>query len=75
MISLVGGVVVQFGGGSCVENLGSISIGNNIVLQFVGVGDSVLVNRGMISGCIGVQFDLGNDCFEMQVGSISGGVF
>lgn len=55
-ISSVGGVAVQLGGGSRVENSGSISTGNNTALQFVGAGDSVLVNRGTISGRTGVQF-------------------
>ncbi|MDH1648427.1 autotransporter outer membrane beta-barrel domain-containing protein, partial [Stenotrophomonas maltophilia] len=73
-ISSVGGVTVQLGGGSRVDNTGSISTGNNTALQFVGAGDSVLVNRGTISGRTGVQFDAGNDRLEMQSGSISGGV-
>lgn len=73
-ISSVGGVAVQLGGGSRVENSGSISTGNNTALQFVGAGDSVLVNRGTISGRTGVQFDSGNDRLDMQAGSISGGV-
>jgi hypothetical protein len=62
----VGGVAVQLGGGSRVDNTGSISTGNNTALQFVGAGDSVLVNRGTISGRTGVQFDAGNDRLEMQ---------
>ena len=53
-ISSTGGVAVQLGGGSRVENSGSISTGNNVALQFVGTGDSVLVNRGTISGRTGV---------------------
>ncbi|WP_163335330.1 hypothetical protein, partial [Enterobacter hormaechei] len=53
-ISSVGGVTVQLGGGSRVDNTGSISTGNNTALQFVGAGDSVLVNRGAISGRTGV---------------------
>lgn len=73
-ISSVGGVTVQLGGGSRVDNAGSISTGNNTALQFVGAGDSVLVNRGTISGRSGVQFDAGNDRLEMQSGSITGGV-
>ncbi|HDX0825810.1 TPA: autotransporter outer membrane beta-barrel domain-containing protein, partial [Stenotrophomonas maltophilia] len=73
-ISSVGGVTVQLGGGSRVDNIGSISTGNNTALQFVGAGDSVLVNRGAISGRTGVQFDAGNDRLEMQSGSITGGV-
>ena len=73
-ISSVGGVTVQLGGGSRVDNTGSISTGNNTALQFVGAGDSVLVNRGTISGRTGVQFDAGNDRLEMQSGSISGGI-
>ena len=73
-ISSVGGVAVQLGGGSRVENAGSISTGNNTALQFVGAGDSVLVNRGTISGRTGVQFGAGNDRLDMQAGSISGGV-
>ncbi|MDH1131401.1 autotransporter adhesin family protein, partial [Stenotrophomonas maltophilia] len=73
-ISSVGGVTVQLGGGSRVDNTGSISTGNNTALQFVGAGDSVLVNRGAISGRTGVQFDAGNDRLEMQSGSITGGV-
>ncbi|WP_099603909.1 autotransporter outer membrane beta-barrel domain-containing protein, partial [Stenotrophomonas maltophilia] len=73
-ISSVGGEAVQLGGGSRVENTGSISTGNNIALQFVGAGDSVLVNRGTISGRTGVQSGAGNDRLEMQAGSISGGV-
>ncbi|HDX0799947.1 TPA: autotransporter outer membrane beta-barrel domain-containing protein, partial [Stenotrophomonas maltophilia] len=73
-ISSVGGVTVQLGGGSRVDNNGSISTGNNTALQFVGAGDSVLVNRGTISGRTGVQFDAGNDRLEMQSGSITGGV-
>lgn len=73
-ISSVGGVAVQLGGGSRVDNTGSISTGNNIALQFIGAGDSVLVNRGTISGQTGVQFDAGNDRLEMQAGSITGGV-
>ncbi|TGS08638.1 hypothetical protein EN830_36045, partial [Mesorhizobium sp. M1C.F.Ca.ET.187.01.1.1] len=39
-----------------------------------GAGDSVLVNRGTISGRTGVQFGAGNDRLDMQAGSISGGV-
>src|SRR3989304_3876949 len=73
-ISSVGGVAVQLGGGSRVENSGSISTGNNTALQFVGAGDSVLVNRGTISGRTGVQFGAGNDRLDMQAGSISGSV-
>ncbi len=65
---------MQLGGGSRVDNTGSISTGNNTALQFVGAGDSVLVNRGTISGRTGVQFDAGNDRLEMQSGSISGGI-
>ncbi len=73
-ISSVGGVAVQLGGGSRVDNTGSISAGNNIALQFVGGGNSVVINRGTISGRTGAQFDAGNDRFEMQAGSITGGV-
>ncbi len=73
-ISSAGGVAVQLGGGSRVDNLGSISTGNNTALQFVGAGDSVLVNRGTITGLTGVQFGAGNDRLEMLDGSISGGV-
>lgn len=73
-ISSVGGAAVQLGGGSRVDNRGSISTGNNIALQFIGAGDSVLVNRGTISGQTGVQFDAGNDRLEMRAGSITGGV-
>ncbi|HEJ4267459.1 TPA: hypothetical protein SL534_006576, partial [Pseudomonas aeruginosa] len=35
-ISSVGGAAVQLGGGSRVDNRGSISTGNNIALQFIG---------------------------------------
>jgi len=73
-ISSAGGVAVQLGGGSRVDNLGSISAGNNTALQFVGAGDSVLVNRGTLTGLTGVQFGAGNDRLEMLDGSISGGV-
>ena len=73
-ISSAGGVAVQLGAGSRVENNGSISTGNNTALQFVGAGDSVLVNRGTISGRTGVQSGAGNDRLEMLDGSISGGV-
>ncbi|HDS1044955.1 TPA: autotransporter outer membrane beta-barrel domain-containing protein, partial [Stenotrophomonas maltophilia] len=73
-ISSAGGVAVQLGAGSRVENNGSISTGNNTALQFVGAGDSVLVNRGTISGRTGVQSGAGNDRLEMLGGSISGGV-
>ena len=73
-ISSAGGIAVQLGGGSRVDNLGSISAGNNTALQFVGTGDSVLVNRGTLTGLTGVQFGTGNDRLEMLDGSISGGV-
>lgn len=73
-ITATGGIAVQLGGGSRVDNLGSISTGNTTALQFSGAGDSVLVNRGTISGRTGVQFGAGNDRLEMLAGSISGAV-
>ncbi|MGE6333039.1 autotransporter domain-containing protein [Stenotrophomonas sp. NPDC077659] len=73
-IGSAGGVAVQLGAGSRVENYGSISTGNNAALQFVGAGDSVLVNRGTITGRTAVQFGAGNDRMEMLAGSITGAV-
>ncbi len=73
-ITATGGIAVQLGGGSRVDNLGSISTGNTTALQFTGAGDSVLVNRGTISGRTGVQFGAGNDRLEMLAGSITGAV-
>lgn len=73
-ITATGGIAVQLGGGSRVDNLGSISTGNTTALQFTGAGDSVLVNRGAISGRTGVQFGAGNDRLEMLAGSITGAV-
>lgn len=73
-ISSASGTAVQLGGGSRVDNTGSISSGSSTALQFSGPGDSVLVNRGAISGSTGVQFGAGNDRLQMLAGSITGGV-
>nr|WP_254898798.1 autotransporter outer membrane beta-barrel domain-containing protein [Stenotrophomonas sp. NA06056] len=73
-ISSASGATVQLGGGSRVDNTGSIRSASSTALQFSGAGDSVLVNRGTLSGSIGVQFGAGNDRLQMLAGSITGGV-
>ena len=46
-------VIKQLGGGSRIENAGSISTGNNTALQFVGAGDSV--TAGFLAGLLDTE--------------------
>jgi len=73
-IASVGGITVQLGAGSAVYNSGVIRAGNTTALQFLGAGDSLLVNTGTLEGRTSVQFGSGNDRLQMRGGALSGAV-